>query len=129
MSLMSSRSTLQSAPECCEIALGDEIEIVEQRRHRRIEAVAVLELQRQAFGEIARRRRRRGSKPCSTPSTRSTCATSVPSVSATPVDIAGEIAGLVDHADQMLADQPVGGVEDRERQLLGQMLDEGRSRW
>ena len=37
-----------------EVALGQEIEMLHQRAHRRIEAVAVLELDGEAFGEIAR---------------------------------------------------------------------------
>ena len=41
-------------PQGREIALGQEIEMADQRLHRRIEAVALLELDREAFGEIAR---------------------------------------------------------------------------
>ena len=36
-----------------EIALGEEVEMVDQRLHRRIEAVALAQLDREAFGEIA----------------------------------------------------------------------------
>ena len=36
--------------------------------------------------------------------------------------VAGEIARLVHHADEMLADQPVARIGDRQHQLLGQML-------
>ena len=42
-----------------EIALGQQIETADQRLHRRIEAVALLELDREAFGEIARADARR----------------------------------------------------------------------
>ena len=41
-------------------------------------------------------------------------------------EIAGQIAGLVDEIDQMAADQPVGGVEQLDAELLQQMLAQRR---
>ena len=40
--------------------------------------------------------------------------------------IACEIAGLVHHADEILADQAVGGIGNGKHQLLGQMFGERR---
>ena len=37
-----------------QVAAGNQIEVFEERRHRRIVAVALAELDRQAFGQIAR---------------------------------------------------------------------------
>ena len=41
-------------------------------------------------------------------------------------EIAGEIAGLVDHVDQVLPDHPPDRIDDRQRQLAGQMVGERR---
>ena len=54
MSARSSSPTPQIFLQRGEIALGQKIETRDQGLHRRIEAVALLELHRQAFGEIAR---------------------------------------------------------------------------
>ena len=40
------------------------------------------------------------------------------------VEIAGEIAGLVHHIDQVLPDHAAGRIGDRQRQLLGEMIGE-----
>ena len=51
---MSSASTPQSGAELGHVAAGHQIEPRQQRLHGRIEPVAGLELQGQAFGQIAR---------------------------------------------------------------------------
>ena len=40
--------------------------------------------------------------------------------------VAGEIAGLVDQIDQILADHAARRIGDRERELLGEMIGERR---
>ena len=55
MSTRSSSSTRANPPQRHEIAAGQQVEIGDKRRHRRVEAVARLELQRQAFGKVARK--------------------------------------------------------------------------
>ena len=54
MSRRSSSSTPQTRRSSAQVAPGERGQVVDQRLHRRIEAVALLELQRQAFGELAR---------------------------------------------------------------------------
>ena len=40
------------------------------------------------------------------------------------VEIAGEVAGLVDHIDEIAADHALGRIGDRQRHLFGQMIGE-----
>ncbi len=104
-----------------EIAPGEKIEPPDQRLHGRIEAIALLELDRQAFGEVARANagrveglqdgengldlgqrgaelfRRRG-------------------------DIAGEITELVDQIDQILRDHAPHRIGNGQRHLLAQPI-------
>ena len=123
MSARSSSPTPQISRKRRKVAPGKQIEMSDQRLHRRIEAVALPELDRQAFVEIARayagriealqdgehrfdfRQRRaellrHGRK------------------------IAGEIAGLVDQIDEVLADHAPHRIADREHELLGEMIGE-----
>ncbi len=86
-----------------QIALGEQIKPADQRLHRGIEAVALAQLDRRALGEIARATPG-GSKLCTTLSTASTSAIGAPSFSDTESRSPGEVAGLVDHIDQELAD-------------------------
>ena len=41
-------------------------------------------------------------------------------------EVAGEVAGLIDHVDQVLPDHPPDRIGDRHRQLLGQMVGQRR---
>ena len=59
ISVRSSSPTPQMRRSAGEIALGEQIEPADQRLHRRVEAVALAELDREAFGEIARAHARR----------------------------------------------------------------------
>ena len=96
--------------QCGEIALGDKIEIGDQGRHGRIEAVALAQLQRRGIPADRRRRRRWDQSPAAfrerAPTWSRLGAERVGDVG----DIAGEIARLVHHADEVLADEAVGGV-------------------
>ena len=104
-----------------EIALGQKIEMLDQRAHRGIETVAILELEGEAFGEIARAHAGRierlqdrehgldvGQRGAE--------------LLGDGVEIAGEIAGLVDHIDQVLPDHAAGRIGDRQRDLFGEVV-------
>ena len=107
------------------VAARDQFEIGEQRRHRRVEAVALAELDGEAFGEIARadagrlealddgeRRARRASS-------------GAPSRSAIAGEVGAQIAGLVDLVDQRLADQAHRvGSDGHQAELVGEMVGE-----
>ena len=101
--------------------------MLDQRAHRRIEAVALLQLDRQAFGEIARAHAGRierlqdrqhggdfGQRRAE--------------LFGDADEIAGQVAGLVHHVDQILADHAARGIGDRQHHLLGQMIGERRPR-
>ena len=95
--------------------------MLDQRGHDRIVAVALLQLQRQAFAQVAgehaarlealhhrqglldkleRRAEQLGKRG----------------------KIAAEVAALVGHVDEMLADQPPRRIGEGERELVGQMV-------
>ncbi len=100
---MSSSSTPQSLRKRRDVALGEQIEMLDQRLHRGIVAVELAELDRQAFAQIARadagrieflqHRENR---------------LDVGLRSAQPLgglaEIGRQVAGLVDEVDQVLAD-------------------------
>ena len=83
-----------------DVARGQQRQIVEQALHRRVEPVAVAQLQRQAFGR-SRAKTPGGSNSCSRASTRSTRAGAQPSRSAAPSSAAAQIAGLVELVEQV----------------------------
>ena len=78
--------------------------MTDQRLHRRIEAVALLELDAPGIRSRLRAQTPAGSKVWRIASTASTSASGAPSFSATVGEVAGEVAGLVDQVDQVLAD-------------------------
>jgi hypothetical protein len=99
------------------VAPREDVEIVEQRLHRRIEAILLAELDREAFlqrpGEDARRIE--PLEPCEH--------------ALHPLDRAGEllrhrgrvtdeIAGIVQHFDQGQTDQPIGRILQVDRGLF-----------
>ena len=111
------------AHQCPEIAPRHQFEIGEQRGHRRVEAVALAELNGQAFGEIARPNSGRlealhdgehaldiGDR-CAKPL-------------GDPFEIGADIARLVDLVDQREADQAVARVVDGQSELVGEMVGE-----
>ena len=102
-----------------EIALGQEIEARRPGLHRRIEAVALLELDRQAFGEIARAHARR-IEALHDAEHRLDLGDGGAELFGDRRKIAAEIAGLVDEIDEILADHAPRRVGDRKRKLLAQ---------
>ena len=113
------------APQACQVALGQQIEAADQRGHRRIEAVLLLELDRQAFGEIARAHAR-GIEALHDVQHRLDFGRRRAELVGHRREIAGEVASLVDHVDQVLPDHPPDRIDDRQRQLAGQMIGESR---
>ena len=92
-----------------EIALGQQIETPDQGGHRRIEAVALLELQGQALGEIARADARR-IEALQDAEHRLDLVHSGAEFFRRGFKIAAEVAGLVDEIDEILADHPLRRV-------------------
>ena len=85
-----------------EVALGQQIQILHQLFHRRIEAAALFQLQRQASG-ISRAITPVGSKPCMTPARatrRIACADAVCDLQ----HVGAHIAPIIDRIDQHAAD-------------------------
>ena len=115
------------AAQAGEIALGQQIEMVDQCPHRRIVAVALLELDREAFGQVARadagriERLQDGQHRLDFGARR-------PEFFRDGIEIAAQVAGLVDHIDQVLADHAANRIGDRQRHLFGQMVGERRLR-
>ena len=69
-----------------------------------------------------------GSNVCRMASTASTSAARRAELLGDGVEIAGEIAGLVDHIDQVLPDHAAGRIGDGQRHLLGEMVGKRRFR-
>ena len=121
ISATSSASTPQSLASWAKSRLGDERQIGDENFHRRIVAVALLELDRQTFGEIARADAG-GIEALHQRQNRSVSR----QIGVQPVgdvgDALAQIAGLVDPVDDRLADEPAAGIGAGERELLGEML-------
>ena len=100
-------------------APGQQIEMSDQRLHRRIETIALPELDRQAFVEIARAHAGRfealhdGEHRFDFRQWRAELFRHCRKV-------AGEIAGLVDQIDEVLADHAPHRIADRERRAARQ---------
>ena len=121
MSAMSSSSTPQSLRKRGDVALRQQIEMLDQRLHRRIVAVEFAQLDREAFAQVARADagrieflqhrehrldvRLRGAEPLGG-----------------LAQIRRQIAGLVDQIDQILADHALRRRGEGHRQLLGEMI-------
>ena len=107
------------------ITLGEKFEMLDQRAHGRIVAVAFLQLDREAFGEIARAhagrieglQNREHELDIAAPGTEFV---------GNAVEIAGEVTRLVHHIDQILADHAAGRIGNRQRHLLGKMIGQRR---
>jgi hypothetical protein len=104
-----------------QIVAAEQGKVVQQPGDLRIVAVAVLELQRQAFGEVAREHARRiealqllqhllDERIRRTELLRQI------------VEVALQVARLVHHVDEVSADQPLGGLRDQHLQLLVEMV-------
>ena len=97
---------------------AEQRQIVEKFGDLRVVSVLVLELQRQAFGQVAREYSRRvealqhAQHLVDQPGRRAELVGKV-------AEIDPQIAGLVDRVDQMGADQPFGRIRDDDVQLFG----------
>ncbi len=101
-----------------QVAPSQQFEVIEQRLHRRIEPVAVAQLQRQAFGQAAREDAGRIESLQSGQhrfDSRQRCAQDLGDL----VQIGRQIAGLVHRLDQMQADQPVDRIGQVHIELAG----------
>ena len=121
MSQRSSSETRADALQRDEVVGGEQMQILDQRRHGRIAAVLLLQLQRQAFAQVAGEHAAR-LEALHHASVSSTSSSGAPRSSASAVEIAAQIAGLVGHVDEMLADQTAGRVGEGEHELLGEMI-------
>ena len=120
---MSSSSTPQSLRKRRDVALGQQIEMLDQRLHRGVIAVEFAELDRQALAQIARadagrieflqHREDRFD-------VRLRCAKPLGGLS----EIGRQIAGIVDEIDQILSDHALRRAGEGDRQLLGEMAAE-----
>ncbi len=97
----------------------------DQSRHRRIETVAFLELDREAFGEIAGANARR-IEALQNRERRFDLARRRAELLGDRGEIAGEIAGLVDEIDEILPDHPPRGIGDCHHHLSGKMIGKRR---
>ncbi len=94
--------------------------MLHQRLHRRIEAVAILELDGKTFGEIARahagriERLQDGEHGLDVGARRA-------QLGGDGVEIAGKVAGFVHHVDQVLRDHAAGRIGNRQRHLGGEV--------
>ena len=80
MSRRSSSSTRAGSLQCGKVVRGEEVQVLDQRRHGRVEAVALLQLQGQAFAKVAGKHAT-GSKPCIDPKVSSMRSSGAPSSS------------------------------------------------
>ena len=127
MSAMSSSSTPQARRSAAKSRLRQRRQVGDQRLHRRIVAVALDELQRQAFGEVAGEDAGR-LEALQRASTASTRASGAPSRSAIVLQRRGEVAGFVERVDQRRGDHAVDGIGEDDHRLAGQVLGKARRR-
>ena len=113
------------AAQTADVPLGDQIEVVEEGRHRRIEPVALAELQSQALGEVAGARCRPGRRSGSPPSSVSTRVAAAADQLGRRVEVVAEIARLVDQIDETAADRSVDRIGDGDVELADEMVPEG----
>ena len=105
------------------VAFRHEVEIRDQRRHRRVVAVALAELDREALGEVAGadagrlERLDQGQRGFGDRERRAEPRGDL-------ADVGAEIAGLVDLADDRLADQTDRRVGGGDAELVGEMVGE-----
>ena len=107
------------------IAPRNQIEPRDQRLHRRIVAIAFLELDGQAFGEIARANAG-WVEGLQDGKNRLDLADASAELVGGCRQIAGEVAGFIDHADEVMTDHAPNRIWNRQRDLLAQPLRQGR---
>ena len=103
------------------IALRDEVEPRDEGRHRRVEAVLLPELDRQALGEVARRDAR-GLEALDEPQHPLDRRRLGPEAIGDVVDGLGQVAGLVHGVDEMASDQALGRVDGRKVELRREVV-------
>ncbi len=123
MSARSSSPTPQTFFRRRKIALGHKVEARDQSLHRRVEAIAFLELYRQAFGEIARADSGR-IETLQNAEHGLDFADAGAELFRNRFKIAADISGLVDEIDEILADHALRRIGDGERELLAQPVRE-----
>jgi hypothetical protein len=96
-----------------------------ERDHGRIVAVDLLQLQRQAFLEIAREYAG-GVALLKLDENRLDMGGRGAECLGHRCDVGAQVTSLVQRTDEMLADQPLGGGFDREMKLVGQVLGKRR---
>src|SRR6185369_3277870 len=107
--------------ELIAVVLGQEIEMLQERLHRGIKPVALPELQSEAFGEIPGEDAARlellelGQGLLDQ---RQRTAQTVGELA----EIAGDIAGGIEHVDDLQADDPFGRIGDVEMELFFEVL-------
>ena len=107
----------------CEVAPGQQLEMLDQRLHRRIVAVLLAQLDRKAFAQIAGadagrieslQHRENG---CDV-------ARAGAELVADVAEIGWQVTGLVDEIDQILSNHALRRRGDGDRELFGQMFAE-----
>ena len=106
-----------------EIALGKQIEMSNERLHRGIEAIALLELDGEAFREIARTHAG-GIETLQDRQHGVDLGSRRAQLLSDQREIAVEIAGLVDEIDEILPDHAPRRIDHRKRELLGEMINQ-----
>ncbi len=95
----------------------------QQRLHRRIEAITLLELDGKTLREIACANAR-GIEALQNGEHGLDLAKARPQLFRDRCEVAIEIAGLIDQIDEVLPDHAAGRIGERERELLGKMVGE-----
>ena len=122
MSRRSSSSTPQARRSSGKSRLRERRQVLDQRLHRRIEPVALAQLQRQAFGEDCGRIRRSARGPASGRARLRRAGRGVAEPFGDLVERADKISGLVSAVDQRGADHPVGRIGEKDRGLALEMV-------
>ena len=102
---------------------GEKIDVVDEGRHRRIAAVLLLQLKRQAFAQIAGEHAARVEALHHRERLLDELERRAEQLGKA-AEIAAQIAGLVGHVDEMVADQAARRIGEGEDQLLGEVIAE-----
>ncbi len=109
---------------CWRIAACQQRQVLDETLHRRVEAVALLELDGQALGKRAGEDAGRV-EMLQPAQGRLDAGDGTAEQPGDGGKVGGEISGLVDEVDEMGGDQPVGGLLDLDRELRQEMLAQG----
>src|SRR5262245_28820835 len=100
---------------------GKQVEMLDKRRHGRVAAVLLLELQREAFAQVAGKYAARLEALHHRQGFLNEIERGAEQL-AKGSKIALQVAGLIGHVDEMMADQPADRVGEDERELVGKMI-------